>query len=65
MTVALLVFCAMTLCFLIGILQILGGEFLLPSSEKKTGASAVSGTFRNFYMTARCDMPEGSKLFVL
>lgn len=41
------------------------GEFLLPSSEKKTEASTVSGTFRNFYMTARCDMPEGSKLFVL
>ena len=41
------------------------GEFLLQSSEKKTEASNVSGTFRNFYMAARCDMPEGSKLFVL
>jgi len=62
MTVIFLVFCAMMSCFLITDYPNFREKFLLPSSGKKTEASTVSGTFRNFYMAARCDTPEGSKL---
>jgi len=66
MTVVLLVFCAIRPCFLVEIFQISGGDFYfhLQTIRQRLQLQRISGTFRNFYMTARRDMSEGSELFV-